>query len=368
MAAAITIGAGVTISKAIGPDPPDEHQKPVRCDADADLLANREEPAIGYNMFKPDQNRNEIRDGVELARRCREVVKALPSYPLGGPPPGIKEPYKMEHALDGLELCDVCGQWIHMGGWEIINRKLGLRYPDPNDPMEDMFLPDLALHYMEHGSFDCHGSVHKGRVDIARLLRVVELRYPYDPNEHQLPVDGNDLDGDLLTDNEELASGWNLYDADQNANLIPDGPERAKRCAEIIDALPNAPTPEEPYKINHLAKGLENCDICPTIVNMGFCEVINPKLGLFIAVPYIVSHYMGHGSFSYSGSVHGKGRIDVNLLVNVLGERYKVSIDLGPYNIRGDFNEDRIVNLLDLADFSNQWLTSTDPSEDECYR
>jgi hypothetical protein len=366
MAAAITFGAGVSISKAAGLDP---HQLVVKCDVDADLLANREEIAIGYKVFRADQNRNGIRDGVELAKYCREVVKGLPVYP-PGPPPG--DIYKIEHALDGYEQCEMCPQTIHMGGWEIINLKLGLKYPDPNDPMEDMFLPDLALHYMEHGSFDCLGSRHKGRVDIARLLRVLEVRFPYDPNEHELPVTGNDLDGDLLTDNEELSVGWNLYDADQNDNLIPDGPERANRCAEIIDALPvyepNTPGIEEPYKINYFQKGIETCHICAALVNMGYWLVVNPKLGLSIQVPDIVCHYMKHGSFSFAGSVHGKGRIDVNLLVNVLGERYKVSIDLGPYNIRGDFNEDHIVNLSDLADFANQWLASTDPNEDECYR
>jgi len=235
VAAAITLGMGVGISKANGPDPPDPHQLTVKCDADADLLANREEIAIGYNVFRADQNRNAIRDGVELARYCCEVVNELPVYPPGPLPDNI---YRILHALDGLEQCEVCGKWIHMGGWEIINRKLNLRYPDLNDPMERSFLPDLALHYMEHGSFDCLGSRHKGRVNIQRLLRVLELRFPYDPNEHQLPVDGNDLDKDLLTDNEELSSGWNLYDADQNNNLTPDGPERAGRCAEIIDALP----------------------------------------------------------------------------------------------------------------------------------
>lgn len=369
VAAAITLGTAAITNKALAAAPPDLHQLPVRCDADKDLLANKEETAIGYRVFYPDQNRNQILDGVELAKHCREVVKELPVYPPGPLPDNI---YKIEHALDGLEQCEFCGQWIHMGGWEIINRKLNLRYPDPNDPMERSFLPDLALHYMEHGSFDCQGSRHKGRVDIPRLLRVLEVRYPYDPNEHQLPVDGNDLDKDLLTDNEELSAGWNLYDADQNANLIPDGPERANRCAEIIDALPvyepNTPGIEEPYKINYFQKGIETCHICSALVNMGYWLVVNPKLGLSIQVPDIVCHYMKHGSFSFAGDVHGKGRIDLNLLVNVLGEKYKASIDLGPYNTKGDLNEDHIVNLLDLADFSNQWLVSTDPNENDCFR
>ena len=102
-----------------------------------------------------------------------------------------------------------------MGGYEIINPNLNMSYPDPNDALEGMFLPELALHYMEHGSFDCYGDVHTGRVDIPRLLRVLESRFPCDPNEHRLAVEKHDLDGDLLSDGEELSAGYNLYNADQ---------------------------------------------------------------------------------------------------------------------------------------------------------
>jgi hypothetical protein len=368
-AAAITLGAGVSVHKALAGLPADPHQRAVSCDADADLLANREESTIGYRVFDPDQNRNGILDGVELAKRCCAVVRGLPAYPPGGPPPSIKETYKIEHALDGLELCEVCPQWIQMGGWEIINPVLGLRYPDPNDPMEKMFLPDLALHYMEHGSFDCYGSRHKGRVDIARLLRVVELRYPYDPNEHQLLVDGNDLDGDLLTDSEEPAAGYDLYDADQDSNIVPDGIELAKQCAEAVDALPvhdqNTPAGKEPYKVDYFQKGIEHCHICPKIVNMGYWLVINPKLGLSVQVPDIVCHYMQHGSFSYAGDIHGKGRIDVALLVKILEMPTKCG-DLGTIYLPGDLNKDCKVDFKDFAEFANQWLGSTDPNDGGC--
>ena len=365
-AAVITLATGTTLQKAFAGMNSDPHQLPVSQDADTDLLAGAEELAIGYQPFRPDQNQNQIPDGIELAKRCAAAVRKLPAFVFGSPIPPPGETYKIEHALDGLEHCHICGQWIHMGGWEIINPQLGLHYPDPKDPLDRAFLPDLALHYMEHGSFDCYGDIHRGRVDITRLLRVRELRFPYDPNEHQLPVAGDDLDGDLLTDNEELEAGYNLYDADQDDDLVPDGIELAKQCGEVVDALPvhepNAPGVEELHKVNYFQRGIEHCHICGTTRNMGYWMVINPKLGLSIEVPDILCHYMEHGSFSYSGDVHGKDRIDVPLLAKVLQMPRRCG-DLGTIYPPGDSNRDCQLNFADIAGLANKWLDSTDPSE-----
>jgi len=216
---------------------------------------------------------------------------------------------------------------------------------------------------MEHGSFSYQGDVHKGRLDVAALLRALEVRFPYDPNEHQLPVAGDDLDGDLLTDNEELAAGYNLYNADQDDDLTPDGIELAKQCAEAIDALPvyepNVPDINEPYKVSFLQRGLEWCEICGELVNMGYWRVVNPNLALSIEVPDIVCHYMEHGSFSYSGDVHGKGRIDVALLVKIL-EMPRRCGDLGTIYLPADLNKDCKVDITDLAEFIQKWLDSTE--------
>ena len=362
-AAAIAFGAGTNLNKALAGYLPDRHQLPVSQDADADLLSNKEEFAIGYQPFIADQNRSAIPDGAELAQRCATVVRELPIYIPGTMMPIPNQTYKIHHALFGIETCNVCGQEINMGGWEIINPALNLRYPDPNDPLEGAFLPDLALHYMEHGSFDCLGDTHRGRVDIARLLRVLELRFPHEPNEHQLSIQSSDLDGDFLTDREELAAGYNLYDADQNENLVPDGIELAKQCAEVIEALPifdpNGPEINAIYKLDFSQRGLEWCEVCGESVNMGYCQITNLKLGLSIEVPYIVSHYMQHGSFSYSGDVHGKGRLDVPLLVKILEMPSRCG-DLGTIYLPCDLNHDCKVDIQDLAEFFERWLESTE--------
>lgn len=363
------------------PYEPNDHKLPVDEDEDADLLANKEEIAIGYRIFKNDQNRNEINDGTDLAMCCAAAVAELPQWSGQGDPP--KETYKKEHALDGNEKCHICGDDIHMGGWEIINPKLGVHYPEPNNPLDRTFLPDLALHYMSHGSFDCYGGIHRGRVSIALLLHVLELRFPQYWNRHLLPLDyfpglvgqlapdANDLDGDLLADSEELAAGYNLYDPDQDQDLTPDGIELANQCAVAVNELPahdpygGDPPPKETYKINCFLRGLEQCGVCGAMRNMGWWQVINPKLGLSIEVPDIVCHYMEHGSFSYAGDVHGKGRINVPLLAKIL-EMPRRCGDLGTVYLPGDLNEDCSENFKDIAEFADKWLECTDPGRDEC--
>ena len=53
-AAAIALGTGAGLNKALAGDMPDKHQLSVSQDADKDLLANMEELAIGYRVFKPE--------------------------------------------------------------------------------------------------------------------------------------------------------------------------------------------------------------------------------------------------------------------------------------------------------------------------
>lgn len=368
-AAAITFSASTGIQKAYANDNsaflPDNHQRAVLQDSDSDLLSNSEEFAIGYEPFKKDQNKNGIADGVELAQRAAKVIDALPIYIPGTNMLIPNETYKIAHMMRGLEKCDICGEQVNMGGYEIINPNLNLTFPDPNDPLNKEFLPMLAVHYMSHGSFDCFGEIHNSRIDISRLLRVLEVRFPYEPDKHQLAIDETDTDKDLLTDSEELASGFNLYDSDQNNNLIPDGIEFAQQCAREITSLPEVDSQEHHhiYKESFMMKGLERCDICGQNVNMGYWLVTNSDLKLSVEVPEITLHYMEHGSFSYAGDVHGKGRIDVALLKKIL-EMPQQSGDFGTMFSPADVNQDGIVNTDDLSDFVEMWLDEIKPGSD----
>jgi hypothetical protein len=357
-AAAITFGAGAGLHKAFAGDVqavvPDLHQIAVNNDSDNDLLSDSEEIAIGYEPFNRDQNKNAISDGIELAQRVAKIIEDLPLYIHGTMMPIPNKTYKIAHLMYGLEACDICGEQYNMGGYEIVNPRINLTFPDP---LDSAFLPELAVHYMSHGSFDCLGEVHNGRVDIPRLMRVLELQFLYETDIHQSPLDGNDIDDDFLTDSEELSAGFNLHDPDQNNNLIPDGIEFAQQCAAAIEALPqlDASEPQTIYKESFMLRGLEYCDICGESVNMGHWLVTNATLGLSIEVPVITLHYMTHGSFSYSGDVHGTSRIDADLLKKIL-EMPRECGDLGTIFLPGDTNKDCRVDINDLNEFIAIWL------------
>ena len=355
--AAITLGTAAKLSADTGGPPPDAHQLAVAKDADNDLLADREEYSIGYEPFRADQNRNGVPDGVELAERCAVVINNLPEYDFQAPP-GLANPHKVRYITKGQESCDVCGLVMGMDHWDIVNPKLGLVVQ----------LPVMAAHYMEHGSFSYAASYHNGRAHVASLLRAIELEYPHDPNEHVLAVDGNDLDADMLTDAEELACGYDLRDSDQDGDLLPDGIELARQCQEVFEALPEyiwepgAVPPEVLYKERHWFRGLENCHICGKAVNMGYWLIVNPAIYTQMEVPDIACHYMGHGSFCYSGDVHGNGRLDVALLATIL-EIPRRCGDLGTLFLPGDLNKDCKEDFRDVAQFGQKWLESTDPNE-----
>ena len=102
--------------------------------------------------------------------------------------------------------------------------------------------------------------------------------------------------------------------------------------------------------------------ICGASVNMGWWEVVNPRLGLSTDVYDIVCHYMHHGSFTYDASLHGVGRINIPLLARILEMPLKCG-HLGTVYLPGDFNRDCIESFKDFSDFAEKWLESTDPAK-----
>jgi len=362
----LTAGAAAALSLAAQTgwaDPPmvsasDKHQVVVSDDADTDLLNDREETALGYLPYEADQNRSGLADGAELAARCAQAITALP---LNTEVTSPDQTYKEELLVFGQEACDVCGEVFNMGLLRVVNPRLGLQIE----------VPIIAAHYMEHGSLSYAGEINKGRADIAKLARILEVRYPEAADDHHVPLeytidptgqiapDANDLDGDLLADGEELAAGLNLYDADQDDDLVPDGIQLARRCAEAIDNLPIVdPTHEEAkgiYKISYMMRGLEWCEICGESVNMGYWQIVNTEAGTSMDVSEIARHFMEHGAFSYMGSLHGAGRMDVAALLEILGLPATCG-DLGiPYK-PADLNRDCKVDGADFTEFAERWL------------
>ena len=125
---------------------------------------------------------------------------------------------------------------------------------------------------------------------------------------------------------------------------------------------PDKPSVTDVYKANFMQRGIETCDMCGKSVNMGYWLIINPGLGLSVEVPDILCHYMEHGSFSYSGDVHGMARIDVPLLLRIL-EMPRRCGDLGTVYLPGDLNRDCQFDFADFSELSQRWLQSTDPND-----
>jgi len=362
-AVAAAIGSGLHAAQPTPGSSPAAHLLPVQQDRDSDFLSDREESAIGYSAFRPDQNGNETPDGIELAQRCAKVIEQLPwDYEITDP----NQVHRWLAPTFGIETCPICGITVNMGPAGIRNPLLGL----------DIECPLIAVHYMSHGSFSHEGDVHSGRTNVPLLLRTLGVRYPHDPNAHELPLDyvvapdgqlapdGNDLDGDLLADREELATGLNLYSSDQNENLIPDGIDLARQCAEVIDGLPTR-QPDDPgmdvlHKIDRSLRGIEYCEVCGVALNMGGWEIVNPKLNMpSVYLSRIACHYMACGSFSHHGDLHA-GRVDIARLLAVL-EMPRRCGDLGTLCGPGDLNRDCTVDFTDFGEFARRWLETSDP-------
>ena len=92
--------------------------------------------------------------------------------------------------------------------------------------------------------------------------------------------------------------------------------------------------------------------LLPNIVRMFWYTIVKEKSEIEL-------HYMRHGSFSYAGDVHGKGRLDIALLVKIL-EMPRRCGDLGTIFSPADINRNCRVDLDDLTGLIEQWLEHTD--------
>jgi len=134
------------------------HWLPVDGDTDGDGMTDAEETAMAMLPGDPDENGDGVPDGRALAMHLAERINALPEGPL---PDQI---YVIGHYTCGMYACDLCGEEINMGFYEVVDPIFG----------RSVSVPFYNLHYMERGSFSTDKASIYPRVDpreIADVLR-----------------------------------------------------------------------------------------------------------------------------------------------------------------------------------------------------
>ncbi|HEY5912595.1 MAG TPA: hypothetical protein VJA21_18495 [Verrucomicrobiae bacterium] len=151
------------------------------------------------------------------------------------------------------------------------------------------------------------------------VLPVTTLQVAADPLDPHVTAFTlyDDVDNDYLLASEERILGFDPTISDENTNGVPDGVDLALQLSSAVDALPSEPLTSTAYVTHNLAFGLENCAVCGASVNMGFMEIRHPLENQSLQIPYVAKHFLEHGSFSYSGSLHS-GRISPPLLQFIL--------------------------------------------------
>jgi hypothetical protein len=280
----------------------DPHLLPVEDDVDGDYLSYGEEMLRGLAAWSNDTNQDGVIDGVEEALMLHAMISALPETEQAD------RPYRINHWARGLEYCEVCGAVENMGFVTIVN------------PMRSMSVdvPFICLHYLEHGSLSYAGTHHlSGRLDLAGIKRVLLADDETHLNDYYYYHYDEDLDHDGLGAREEAVTGTHPDSSDTDGDSVMDGPQFIEGLVETLAGLPREVRPDEPYLIEHPAFGLEVCDSCGAILNMGFVEITNPLEGLSLEIPFIGLHYLAHGCCTYSGSEHA-GRVLPTVLKTVL--------------------------------------------------
>ena len=256
----------------------DGHWLHVQPDTDGDLLANGEETELAKDPLNPDEDSNQVLDGVDLARIAAAEIAALPTGP-------VAAVYRLDFPLRGVERCDICGTNANMGHLTVCN------------PIAQLYahVPYITLHYLEHGSFSFAGNVHgAGRPDVKLLLDTLHSPGP----GHLLRV-GGDTDADGLKDSEERHFRLDETQPDTDGDGVPDGFQLAHDMWLTVEGVPRTNHPAC-YAIEHPQRGLVTCSICGTQVNMGSLDVVNPREQLTVTLPYLALHFLRHGSFGWT--------------------------------------------------------------------
>jgi len=133
---------------------------------------------------------------------------------------------------------------------------------------------------------------------------------------HFLPIT-NDIDIDGLRYAEEFYQGSAFYDPTSQNGSEKDGKYWSLFYKSVIDTLPDTVQVDKVYKLDFQQWGLETCEKCGAVVNMGYVKIINPNRNLETDIPYIGLHYLENGCFSFWGDIHNS-RMDIDSLKKII--------------------------------------------------
>jgi hypothetical protein len=276
VAASLALAAG-TAALAIPQNP---HQWYALDDGDRDGLSVAEEMRMGTNWHLDDTDRDQVNDGLQMGGMLAQQIM--------NPWPWIN----VNHAgMAGSVTCEVCGEDVNMGYVEIHNFINGL----------SMQLNYIDIHALENGCMKisfrycpspCGLFTHV--IDLDHLKRVL---MPDFLSPHPIPPRDGDGDGDGLTDAEEAVLGTDPASG-------ADGAELADELLAIIERLPRQAIDTGPYLLEHEMDGVEQCEACGETFNMGMVEVVSPRDGMSVLMPYVALHMLAHGGFAYDGTTN----------------------------------------------------------------
>jgi len=288
VAASIALAAGTA---AFATPSTNTHWTLVHDDADLDGLSVADEIMLGTSWHVSDTDSNQVGDGDQMGASLLQIIEQPPAYL-----------NVTDCEMDGLVMCSVCGQWVNMGYVLAENSLNGL----------SIQMPYIALHVMTNGcmSYCYHyasgDETQSGDVDLDLLRRVLQ---PGRLHPHAIPARAGDSDGDGLTDDEEARLG-----TDPNSGA--DGAALAEELLALIAGLPRTPC-ARPHLIEHPLRGFEQCEICNGTFDMGTLEIVSPRDGFSVSMPYLALHMISHGGFAYDGTIND-GEVLPILLRNVL--------------------------------------------------
>lgn len=171
---------------------------PVEKDFDGDFLTDSEEAALGMDETNPDEDGNEVRDGLDLAYGFADRISGCPWFyaygVLGGDvwPPDLEEQLPdgqisvvhLDYQVDCYYEDAACGLPVTIGELIIYNPAIHERWE------QGLSMPIIGWQYLRHGSFSYAWTMcnpGKGRLDPYAIKTTLDAELPEGEGEPFCP-------------------------------------------------------------------------------------------------------------------------------------------------------------------------------------